>query len=63
MQDDGNKALQAYRQGIMHERMQGKAHAKNVITAIEQAESIGLIQNVDDMIEIIRVEFGLIEER
>ena len=63
MQDNGNKTLQAYRQGIMHERMQGKAHARNVITAIEQAESTGLIQNVGDVIEIIRVEFGLIEER
>ncbi len=63
MQDNGNKTLQAYRQGIMHERMQGKAHARNVITAIEQAESSGLIQNVGDVIEIIRIEFGLIEER
>ena len=63
MQDNGNKTLQAYRQGIMHERMQGKAHARNVITAIEQAESNGLIQNVGDVIEIIRIEFGLIEER
>ena len=63
MQDNGNKTLQAYRQGIMHERMQGKAHARKVITAIEQAESTGLIQNVGDVIEIIRVEFGLIEER
>ena len=63
MQDNGNKTLQAYRQGIMHERMRGKGHARNVITAIEQAETTGLIQNVGDVIEIIRVEFDLIEER
>lgn len=63
MQDNGNKTLTAYRQGIMHERQQGKQHARNVIAAIGQAEETGLIQNVGDVIEIIRVEFDLIDER
>ena len=47
----------------MHERQQGKQHARNVIAAIGQAEETGLIQNVGDVIEIIRVEFDLIDER
>lgn len=63
MQDNGNKTLTAYRQGIMHERQMGKQHARNVITAINQAEDTGLLQNVGDVIEIIRVEFDLIDER
>lgn len=63
MQDNGNKTLTAYRQGIMHERLQGKQHARNVITAIRSAEETGLIQNVGDVIEFIRVEFDLIDER
>lgn len=63
MMDNGNKTLQAYRQGIMHERALGKEHARNVITCIKQAERTGLLQNVGDVIEIIRVEFDLIDER
>lgn len=63
MQDNGNKTLQAYRQGIMHERMQGKAHARNVITNIKLLHSEGMLQEVEDIIELIRVEFDLIEER
>lgn len=63
MQDNGNKTLQAYRQGIMHERQKGKQQARNIITAIKQADATGLIQNVGDVIEIIRVEFDLIDER
>ncbi len=63
MQDNGNKTLTAYRQGIMHERLQGKQHARNVITAIRSAEETGLLQNVGDVIEFIRVEFDLLDER
>ena len=61
--DNGNKTMAALRQGIMQERQQGKQHARNVISAIKQAEETGLIQNVGDVIEIIRVEFDLIDER
>ena len=61
--DNGNKTMAALRQGIMQERQQSKQHARNVISAIKQAEETGLIQNVGDVIEIIRVEFDLIDER
>jgi len=63
MQDNGNRTLTAYRQGIMHERQQGKQHARNIISTIEQSDATGLIQNIDDVIEIIRAEFDLIDER
>ena len=63
MMDNGNKALTAYRQGIQHERLMGKQHARNVITAINSAEESGLLQNVGDVIEFIRVEFDLWDER
>lgn len=63
MQDNGNKTLTAYRQGIMHERLRSKDRARAVISAINMADTNGLIQNVGDVIEIIRVEFDLIDER
>lgn len=63
MQDNGNKTLTAYRQGIMSERQRSKERARAVITAINMADSSGMIQNVGDVIEIIRVEFDLIDER
>ena len=62
MQDNGNKTLQAYRQGIMHERQQNKQRARNVIKAINSANESGLIQNVGDVIEIIRIEFDLLDD-
>lgn len=63
MQDNGNKTLTAYRQGILHEREMGKQHARNVVAAIHAADDSGLIQDVGDVIEIIRVEFDLLDER
>ena len=63
MQDNGNKTLQAYRRGIMHERQQGKQRARNVITNIKLLHSEGMLQEVEDIIELIRVEFDLIDER
>lgn len=58
-----NKSLYAYRQGILHERGMAQQKARNVITAINSANESGMIQSVEDVIEFIRVEFDLIDER
>ena len=63
MQDNGNKTLIAYRQGMYNEREISKAKARNVIKNIINADASGFIQNVDDVIEFIRVEFDIIDER
>lgn len=63
MQEESNKVMVAYRQGMYNEREISKAKARNVIKNIINADASGLIQNVGDVIEFIRVEFDIIDER
>lgn len=59
MQEGANKTLIAYRQGVANEREINKSKARSVIKNLINADASGLIQNLDDVIELIKVEFDL----
>lgn len=63
MQEESNKMMAAYRQGMYNEREISKDKARNVIKNIINADDYGLIQNAADVIEFIRVEFDIVDER